>query len=78
MNPEESNRYAAEKGYRYHDTDECNKINHPERFVPRSVEYVEWRDMDACKFCHDQLETPTNGESNWSYQNALQEAAKND
>lgn len=59
--PEDSARLSRLGGDVYHDTTECIRIDAADRYAERSIEHVEWHDMDACGFCHDAVEHPGAG-----------------
>lgn len=46
-------RYATRGGSVYHSSLDCERINKPARYHPRSEQYIAHHDLEACRFCHE-------------------------
>jgi len=47
----------------FHATDECERLQRPDAAVERTEQYVRSHDPRPCKWCHDDVETPSGADT---------------
>lgn len=48
-----SEKYASHdsRSAWHHDPENCERVNKPDRHVPRGKEYIQYHDLDPCPYC---------------------------